>query len=88
MKVLKAYVGNAVENWVILDKDVQALQEENIVTDLVKLQKKFDKENERIENVYGVVDGKILSITLFNDGKWSGMIWSTRTRLSGTYKRM
>jgi hypothetical protein len=95
MRTVEAYVGNGIFSWILLDKEVLALNSENLnfpqlngISKVTKLEDKLNKEHQRNPKAVGYIDGKVLAITLYDDQTWSGMIWSSRTRISGTYKKV
>lgn len=97
MRAVEMYVGDGNFSWVTLSKDVNALSVENInhctessSNRTAKLEKDLAKARDYYgaDKVSGIVNGKVLILNMLADGKYEGVIWSSRTRISGTYELM
>lgn len=86
MKTMEVYVGNKNTSWVTLDKDIELLGSDGqTLNNFAKLQEKLDSEKKNDKSIIGIVDGKNVRIKFHDNFKFSGIIWSSRTRLSGKY---
>ena len=85
MVAVRIYTGNGIYVWASLSKDLEILKPENITTDVNKLDAILVKEKEFDKKITGVVDSKNLRLKFKSDGKYTGIIWSSRTSLSGKY---
>lgn len=85
MRVVVCYTDPGGIRYVKFDKDIVVIEAEKIVSDEVKLQKVLKVQRERDPSVMGIVISENVQIKLHNSMKFSGIIWSTRAKLSGKF---
>lgn len=86
VKLVEAYLSPGVFKYIRFDKDIVSLDESNLVFDELKLATKLEKEMNRDPRVIGIVDGKTVFITLYDNGKFQGRVWAARTNVGGKYE--
>lgn len=86
MKVMISYSEPGGLRYVKLDKDIVVIEAEKVVNNEMKLKEVLAKQRERDNTVLGVVVADNVLIKLHNTMKFSGVIWSTRAKLSGKYE--
>lgn len=86
MKTMISYSEPGGLQYVKLDKDVVVIEADKLVSDEMKLKQVLAKQKDRDKTVMGVIVSENLLIKLHDTMKFSGIIWSTRAKLSGKYE--
>lgn len=86
VKLAEGYISPGQFKFVKFDKDIVSLEDSKIVFDEEKLINKLAKEMDRDPRVIGIVDGRSVFITLYDNGTFTGRVWSANQNLSGTYE--
>jgi len=89
LKVLDAYIPEHGVCYIIVSKEIVAIQAKDLCRDIEKLKKAYDKAFKRMQEKGLVLSGVVLAgnilINLMDDGTFDGIIWSSKQRLSGKY---
>lgn len=85
MKSVHAYFGDGVSKLVYLGKDITSMPAESLITDVAKLQAKFEKEKARDPNAIAIARFQGGDLTFYDNGKFRGIHYPTRASLAGTW---
>lgn len=86
VKLVEGYISPGQFKFVKFDKDIVSLEDSKLVFDENKLIAKLEKEMDRDPRVIGIVDGRSVFITLYDNGTFTGRVWAANQNLSGTYE--
>lgn len=89
LRVINAYIDGELQ-YVKLSKEIKVLEAEAIVVDVAKLKIALDKAKEKYPETIGVTVANNILIRYMPANekgqlKFEGIIWSQRSKLSGTY---
>lgn len=83
-KMTQAYVDGSIR-WANLDREVIDLFPEEVNKDVDKLARRLEMEQLKDKTVIGIVETKKMLILLHANNTFTGVVWETRTQLSGSY---
>lgn len=83
---LKGWYAPGKSQPVQVNPPIKAMPEQS--TDETKHAEAFAKQKAKYPKCCGVALAKGVQVNFYSDGKYDGIIWGTRQRLSGTYKRV
>lgn len=83
-KMTQAYIDGNIR-WANLDREIIDLEVEEVNTDSSKLSKRLEMEKIKDKTVIGITETKKVLILLHSNNTFTGVIWETRTPLSGSY---
>jgi hypothetical protein len=85
LKMMQAWVQTGEFRWTKLDKELQFLEDDKLVTDPAKLKIVLEKERAKDSSITGIIEAAGSRIKLHDNGKFSGIIWGTKKRISGQW---
>ena len=85
MRIVKAYFGNGNFGDIKLSVEIERCAP-NMETDVNKLDALLAKQRERFPQAIAVCDWSEGQITCYDTGKFTGIIWANRKKLTGVWE--